>query len=353
LAESAPVPVFAALTKEDRMLVTAALLLTALSAPPAGACMATADSVKIQEWKVPWERTRPRDPSVDKDGNIWFVGQAGSYIGRLDPKTGEFKKWDLESNNRPHNQIVDPNGSTIWYAGNTSGHIGRLDPKSGEIKQFPTPDVRDPHTMIFDKNGDIWFTAQQAGVVGRFSPKSGKYDVVRLAERSRPYGIVLDSQGRPWFDEFGTNKIGTIDPKTMELKEFTLPDERARPRRIAVTSDNMVWYGDYGRGYLGRLDPKTGKVDEWPLPGGIASAPYGMTSDDKDRIWVAEIGQQPTGGQGAKVRMVGFDPKDCNFFSQTFVPSGGGTVRYMIFNKGTREVVFGTDANTIGKFRVP
>ena len=335
------------------MLVSAVLLMTALSTPGAPVCMAQAvDSVKIQEWKVPWERTRPRDPSVDKDGNVWFVGQAGGYIGRLDPKTGEFKKWDMEQGNRPHNQVVGPDGG-IWYTGNTSGHIGRLDPKTGEIKQYPTPNIRDPHTMIFDKDGNAWFTAQQAGYVGRFSPKSGKYDVVNTGAGTKPYGIVLDKDGRPYFDEFGTNKIGTIDPKTMEHKEYPLPNERARPRRIAITDDGMIWYGDYGRGYLGRLDPKSGRVEEWPLPGGPIAQPYGMTSDDKGRIWVAEIGKQPTGGEGAKVRMIGFDPKDCNFFSQTWVPSGGGTVRYMIFNKSTREVWFGSDANTIGKFRVP
>jgi virginiamycin B lyase len=78
-----------------------------------------------------------------------------------------------------------------------------------------------------------------------------------------------------------------------------------------------------------------------------------MTSDDKDRIWVAEIGQQPTGGEGAKVRIVAFDPKDCNFFRTGWVPSGGATVRYMYFHKPTRDLWFGTDANTIGRVRVP
>ena len=78
-----------------------------------------------------------------------------------------------------------------------------------------------------------------------------------------------------------------------------------------------------------------------------------MTVDDKDRIWIAEIGKQPAGGEGTKVRIVGFDAKDCEVMSTTWVPSGGGTIRYMIFNKASREVWFGSDANTIGRFRVP
>ena len=34
-----------------------------------------------------------RDPSVDKQGNVWFVGQTGHYVGRLNPNNGEFKKY--------------------------------------------------------------------------------------------------------------------------------------------------------------------------------------------------------------------------------------------------------------------
>ena len=63
------------------MLISVALLTAAAAVLPAQGM----DSVKIQEWQVPWERTRPRDPSVDRDGNVWFVGQTGHYIGRLDP----------------------------------------------------------------------------------------------------------------------------------------------------------------------------------------------------------------------------------------------------------------------------
>jgi virginiamycin B lyase len=35
------------------------------------------------------------------------------------------------------------------------------------------------------------------------------------------------------------------------------------------------------------------------------------------------------------------------------VPSGGGTVRHMVFDKSTRAIWFGTDNNTIGRALVP
>jgi virginiamycin B lyase len=332
------------------MLLSVAMLTAVAVLPQQQARM---DSVVIQEWKVPWERTRPRDPSVDKDGIAWFVGQAGHYIGRLDPKSGEITRFPLDSGTGPHSQIVGSDGN-IWYTGNRANHIGKLDPKTGKITKYPTPEgVRDPHTMIEDKNGNMWFTAQQSQYVGRFNPKTNKMDVIKMDGRKNPYGIAIDSKGNVWFNEFATNAIGKLDPNTMELTEYPLPNERTRDRRIGITSDDMIWYTDYSRGMIGRLNPQTKRVDEWPLPGGPTSLPYGMTIDDKDRIWVAEVGKVPTGGEGAKVRIVGFDAKDCSVFSETWVPSGGGTIRHMIFDKNAREVWFGTDANTIGRFKVP
>ena len=47
-------------------------------------------AVEITEWTVPWPDSRPRDPYVDRQGRVWFVGQAGNYIATLDPRTAQF-----------------------------------------------------------------------------------------------------------------------------------------------------------------------------------------------------------------------------------------------------------------------
>ena len=326
------------------VLSFAALAVPAIATP----LVAQADSVPIKEWTVPWAKTRPRDPAVAPDGKIFFVGQTGNYIARLDPATGEFKRFEIDPGTNPHNLIVDARGQ-VWYAGNRNGMIGKLDPATGTITRYPMPDstARDPHTQVFDKQGNIWFTMQTSNFVGHLETSTGKITLVKMTTpRARPYGITLDSEGRPYFDLFGTNKIGTIDPKTMALKEYLLPDPQALPRRIARTTDGHIWYGDYRRGYTGRLDPKTGEVKEWKNPSGGTSLPYAMTVDDADRIWFVETGVQPN-------RLVGFDPKTERFFSQTPIPSGGGSVRYMIFDPKTRFIWFGSDNDTIGRVTVP
>ena len=139
----------------------------------------------------------------------------------------------------------------------------------------------------------------------------------------------------------------TVDPATMQLREIPLPRAETRPRRIAITSDDRIWYVDYTGGYLGRYDPATGKVDEWPTPSGTTALPYAMAADEQDRIWFFESGPKPN-------RLVGFDPRSAEFFSQTEVlPSGAGTVRHTYYHRPTRTLWFGTDANTIGRAVLP
>lgn len=313
----------------------------------ASVSLAVADTVEIREWTVPWEATRPRDPIVDPDGRVWFVGQRGNYLAALDPASGEFERVELPPGALPHNVIVGPDGA-LWYAGNGDSHIGRVDRATEELRRFDVP-VDDPHTLYFSPDGALWFTAQGANRVGRLDTATGE---VQLLEPSipdaRPYGLVMDGEGHPWIALFGTNRIATVDPATMELTEYPLPAADTRIRRLDVTSDGRVWYVDYARGTVGVLDPVTGdglSSVEWVTPGGAGSRPYAMAIDERDRIWLVETGSEPN-------RLVGFDPTTEEFFAVTPIPSGGGTVRHMVYHRPTQSLWFGTDANTIGRARI-
>ena len=335
-------------------MISLGAMLLATPAPAMGAPVAafadtvTADTVAIVEWPVPWERTRPRDPFVDATGRVWFVGQDGNYIGRLDPRSGDFRRYEITEGTHPHNLIVDAAG-TVWYAGNRNARIGRLDPATGAVREYPMPDpaIRDPHTLVAGRADEIWFTAQGANVVGRFTPSTGAVRAVTVARpNARPYGIVVDGKGTPWVALFGTNRIASVDRATMTLREFELPSERSRVRRLVAAGDGSIWYVDYSRGFLGRLDPESGAVREWASPAGAGAMPYAMAIDDRGRLWYVETGVQPN-------RLVGFDPATERFFSVTAFGGTPNTVRHMVYHAPTRALWFGTDANTIARARVP
>jgi virginiamycin B lyase len=304
-------------------------------------------AIDIQEWNVPWEG-RPRDPYTLDGETVWFNGQANSYIARLDVATGEMERVDLSEGAHPHNLILAEDGD-VWYAGNRDSHIGRYDVETGEFERVNTPEDRafDPHTLIWDSNGDIWFTSQRANSVGRMTLADRAVVALPVTTpNARPYGIKIAPDGTIWFTLFGTNALASLDVNSMAVTEHRLPREEARARRLEITSDGRIWYGDYAGGYLGVFDPAVGEVTgEWPMPNGENSRPYGMASDNQDRIWLVETGIDPN-------YFVGFDTEAEEFFSITAVPSGGGVIRHMQYLESTGEVWFGADMGTVGRAQV-
>lgn len=302
------------------------------------------EPVEISEWPVPWDASRPRDPFYAGPESVWFVGQRGHYLARLNPETDRFEQVELPDEAGPHNLIVGSDG-VVWYAGNRAGYIGRHDPETGEIHkiEMPDPAARDPHTLIFDADeSHIWFTVQGGNFVGRLTIANEQVELIEVpTERARPYGIKLAGDGTPWIALFGTYKLASVDPETLELTEYDLPRESARPRRLDITSDDRIWYVDYADGLLGVFDPEAGEFSEWMLPSGAGSRPYGMAVDRQDRIWAFETGIDPN-------QLVGFEPDTETFFSVTEVPSGGGTVRHVDYDPASGEIWFGADTNTVG-----
>ena len=322
-------------------------LIALLTFACAGAAAESSPAPTVDSWLVPWENSRPRDPDVDRNGVVWFVGQTGDYVASFDPKNQQFRKIDLDKGAGPHNLIVGED-RYIWYSGNRAAHIGRVDPANGTIEKFPMPPgVRDPHTLIGDGAGHIWFTAQGANYIGRFTLAGRKTDVVKMpVENSLPYGIVVAANGRPWANLLGTNKLATLDPNSMKLELIDLPRKEARTRRIGMSDDGAVWYVDYAAAHIGRYDPKSRQVEEWLPPTGAKARPYAMAFDDKQRLWFADTGAQPN-------RLMAFDTKSERFVSDVELEDARGAVRHMVFHAPSRALWFGTDTNYLVRVLVP
>ncbi len=325
------------------MKIVIVLFLTLIFAAEPAQAADVLNPVDIKEWDAPYGG-RSRDPFAQNPTSVWFVGQSGDYLARLDPTTGEMTRKKLDDEPGPHNLIVGT-GGIVWYSGNQAGYIGRYDPASDEIEKIAMPDfdAEDPHTLVFDASGKhIWFTVQWGNFVGRLVLADRKVDLIAVLTRgARPYGITVAPNGAAWVALLGVDKLARIDPRTLKLSEHKIAPG-ARPRRIDAAPDGRIYYTDYRRGYLGRLDPALGKFDEWALPAGGGAAPYGMAIDGQGRVWVVETGPSPN-------RLVAFDPAQNAITSITPFPSGAGSVRHMHYHAGTDTIWFGTDENTIGR----
>lgn len=296
--------------------------------PPNGARAATLVEgpldVTFTEWAAPQLGQRTRDPVEAPDGSIWYVGQMGNTIGRIDPETGQVDEWTLPENALPHSVNVDADGG-VWYLGNGNGTIGKFDPVTGAAEEIrmPDPAARDPHTGEFDADGVFWFTLQQSNMIGRLDPTTRDVKLVTApTERSRPYGIKVAADGSLWAACNGSNCLLHIDPDTMAIEEIKLP-EGATVRRLDFDDSGMLWYGNGSQGKIGRYNPQTGEITEWDSPSGPRSAPYGLEVVD-NVVWYNESGVRPDA-------LVRFDPATETFQSWAIQSAGvhAGIVRHM------------------------
>jgi virginiamycin B lyase len=286
--------------------------------------------ITFKEWVMPTLGQRSRDPIQAADGSIWWAGQFGNLIGRLNPVTGEMKEYPLPAMAKPHTIELDPKG-TPWYTGNMNGTVGKIDPVTGQatVYKMPDPNAKDPHTLIFDKKGTAFFTLQNSNMVGRLNPETGDVKLITVpTPDSKPYGIKVDAEGAIWFSCNGAPCIYKMDPETMALKEYKLPLGGTTVRRLDIAEDGMIWYVNSGKGRIGRLDPKSGQATEWDSPSGPRSHPYAIVVMN-GAVWYNESGVRPD-------PLVRFDIKTETFQSWA-IPSGGIYSGIWRHGRSTRE----------------
>ena len=298
---------------------------------------AQVDTFDLKEWPVEWGG-RTRDPAIAPDGKVWFVGQAGNYIANLDPAAGAQKRYEIEEGTNPHTLIVDEKG-IVWYAGNRNGRIGRLDPATGAIKVIMTGEAKDPHTMVFDGKGHIWFTSQGSNRVGRLHMATEKVDLVTPNDTpSNPYGIKIDSKGTVWVALLRVGMIAKIDPQTLAVTRFKEGAETSRSRRLDVLGRRHHLVRRRGARHARARQPRHRRGE------GVAGAR--RSQGQPVRAHQGRPGSHLVLGDRNTKRLVGFDPKTEKFFANIEV---SGTIRNMYFDKKTRTMWFGTDANQVGR----
>lgn len=180
---------------------------------------------------------------------------------------------------------------------------------------------------------------------------------------SRPHDPYVDDQGRVWFVGQKGNYLAYLEPESGRFKRYELEDG-ALPHNLIVDQKGIVWYAGNGNGHIGKLDPATGKITRYPMPNPEARDPHTLVFDDRGDVWFTVqnsnfVGRLRTGtGKIDLIEVatpnarVGFDPETEKFFGLTPIPSGGGTVRHMMYDKRSGQIWFGTDNNTIGRAQV-
>ena len=134
------------------------------------------ERLKVDVFPLPPDRPNANlnTATFDKNGVLWFTGQGGVY-GRLEPGSGDMEVFDAPRGRGPYGISASPDGD-VYYASLAGSYVGRIDPKTGEatVLNPPTPN-QGARRVWADSKGRIWVSEWNAGKVAVYSPSAGTW----------------------------------------------------------------------------------------------------------------------------------------------------------------------------------
>ncbi len=195
---------------------------------------------RTTEFPVPWRNANLNTAVFDKEGVLWFTGQAGMY-GRLDPAEGVVRAWGAPRGAGPYGITVTPGGD-VYYASLAGNHIARIDRASGQATPLDPPTARQGARRVWsDSLGRIWVSEWNAGQLGLYDPATGQWREWRCpGPRPQAYAVYVDEKDKVWVSEWGQNALLRFDPTTETFESFPHPAAGADVRQI-LGRPGEVW----------------------------------------------------------------------------------------------------------------
>jgi virginiamycin B lyase len=183
--------------------------------------------------------------TFDRRGILWFTGQSGVY-GRLDPKTGRVRVFRAPRGTGPYGITTTPAGA-VYYASLAGSYLGRIDVRTGKatVLRPPTPN-QGARRAWSDSRGRIWVSEWNVGKLARYEPARKRWREWRVPGASpMPYAVYVDERDKVWLSDFGANALVRFDPATSRFTRLRLPSPNAAVRQI-LGRPGEVWGAESG-----------------------------------------------------------------------------------------------------------
>ena len=267
-----------------------------------------ATRVIYTEYDLPRETIEPHDVIVDKQGIAWYSSFGEQNLGRLDPKTGKVKEFEIKKHKPAFPTgllgLREDRDGNLWLGNMYQATIVKFDKKTQKFTYWTLPreqnidaaqvNMVSPQSAHVD--GKVWTQNNGFAGVHRLDMATGKietWEPFKDAPKGEPhniYDVVPDSKNNAWFTDFRRKHIGRIDAKTGEIKLFEMPASAAvtAPRRGQMDSQDRLWFAQYRGDKIGMLDTKTGEFKDWAV-GPRWSAPYDVAFDKNAEAWTGSM----------------------------------------------------------------
>jgi len=187
--------------------------------------------------------------AFDGEGNLWFTGQSG-YLGKVTVKTGRVNVAAAPRGRGPYGITSTPSGD-VWWCSLAGSFIARLDPKTGAstIVEPPTPD-QGARRIWSDSQGRLWVSEWNSGNLSMHDPKAKTWNTWKLPGAApHAYAVYVDERDMVWVSDWGSNAVLAFDPKALKFQSLPLPRESANVRQL-LGRKGEVWVPESGTEHI-------------------------------------------------------------------------------------------------------
>jgi len=187
--------------------------------------------------------------TFDADGDLWFTGQSG-VVGRLAVKSGTVTVKEAPRGRGPYGICTTPGGD-VWWCSLAGSFIARIDRRTGDSTIVEPPTRNQGARRIWsDSRGRLWVSEWQSGNLSVHDPSTGSWKHWKLpGESPRPYAVYVDERDQVWVSDFGGNAIFRFDPGRESFERFGFPREAASVRQIHGRPGE-VWLPESGTEHI-------------------------------------------------------------------------------------------------------
>lgn len=191
--------------------------------------------------------------AFDGDGDLWFTGQSG-YVGKLAVKTGQVSVRAAPRRRGPYGMCATPAGE-VWWCSLAGSFIARIDRRTGEstVVEPPTPS-QGARRVWSDSKGRIWVSEWNSGNLSMHDPAAttpaSRWRTWKLpGSEPRAYAVYVDERDVVWVSEWANNITMSFDPRTEKLERYDMAREGASVRQI-LGRPGEVWLPESGTEHI-------------------------------------------------------------------------------------------------------
>jgi virginiamycin B lyase len=170
--------------------------------------------------------------TFDRRGVLWFTGQSGIY-GRLDRRTGRMRIFEAPRGAGPYGITTTPSGR-VYFASLAGSYLGRIDVRTGRATVLRPPTRGQGARRAWsDSRGRIWISEWNVGKLGMYEPRTRRWREWRLpGSNPMPYAVYVDHEDIVWLTDFGANALVRFDPAIARFTRLNLPTPGADVRQL-------------------------------------------------------------------------------------------------------------------------